>query len=145
LGLAYGTAQELLSYEMNFNHAYRREHDIPFTQRELPIEIENPPHEYYDFLTKDFVNNPLAVMTNAYHSFINRFMYSNILDDNEPMSLTTTDIADEYVKKGNALKPEEAELIEKLRAFEESEAFIAMKTFNETYSSRINGFFDKYT
>lgn len=144
LELAYANAQELLSYEMNFNHAYRRKHDIPYTQRELPIEIETPPHAYYDFLTNDFVNNPLAVMTNAYQWFINRLMFSSILRDDDSRGMTTIDIADAYVKKGKVLKPEEAELIEKMKAFEESEATIASKTFNETYSSRIEGFVEKY-
>jgi thiol-disulfide isomerase/thioredoxin len=145
LDLAYGNAEALLSYEMNFNNAYRRKHEIPYTQRELPIEIENPPHEYYDFLTPDFVNNPLAVMTNPYHWFINRLMFSSILSDDQSMGLTTIGIADAYVEKGNVLKPEEAQLIERLKYFETSEARVAMQSFNEVYEVRIKALVEKYS
>ncbi len=144
LNINYRYGELLLSYEMNFSSAYREKYKIPYTQRELPIEIENPPHDYYDFITNDFVNNPIAVISDSYNSFVNRFKYSNILSDNKSISLTTIDIANELIKSGEPLTTEDEQLIEKLKEFETSEAKKKVDAYSEKYSDLNRKFYTKY-
>lgn len=140
----YRFGELLLSYEMNFSSAYREKHKIPHTQRELPIEIENPPHDYYDFITNDFVNNPIAVISDSYNFFVNRFKYSNILSNNKSIRLTTLDIANELIKSGEPLTTEDDQLIEKLKKFETSEAKKKVDAYSEKYSDLTREFYTKY-
>lgn len=144
LDINYNFGELLLSYEMSFSSAYREKHKIPHTQRELPIEIENPPHVYYDFITNDFVNNPLALISDSYNSFVNRFMYSSILMDNKSVSLTTLDIANELIKSGEPLTAEDEQLIKQLEEFETSEAKKKVDAYSEKYSDLNRKFYTKY-
>jgi thiol-disulfide isomerase/thioredoxin len=145
LDLAYRRAENLLSYQMHFEQAYRQKHEVPRSQRELPTEIETPPHGYYDFLTNDFVNNPLAVIADSHQSFVNRLIYSDLLREDEPVVLNTVDIAIELEKSGHSFTAEDAQLIEKLRAFFASEGKLKMDSFNYKYGDRARVFVNKYS
>ncbi|GAO28952.1 thiol:disulfide interchange protein TlpA [Geofilum rubicundum JCM 15548] len=145
LDLRYRRAENLLSYQMNFDQAYRQKHEVPRSQRELPIEIESPDHEYYDFLTTDFANNPLAVVADSYNSFVNRLMYSDLLRDNQSLSLSTMDIVERLLESGQKLAPEEVQMMERLKAYETSEGKMAIDAFNKKHMDLINGFVSKYS
>lgn len=67
-----------MEYKRVFESVYREKNKIPWEQRTLPIKVDSLTSEYFNFLSNEVVNNPLAVISTYYVSFISRFGNSDI-------------------------------------------------------------------
>ncbi|MBN2350651.1 MAG: TlpA family protein disulfide reductase, partial [Bacteroidales bacterium] len=144
LGIEYNYFQYLMSYDMYFESAYREKYQIPRTQRDLPVVIDSPTAEYFDFITSENVNNPLAVISSSYDSFINRLKYLNILRSNSEISLSTYGIVEGLQKSGYIFTESEKILIENIKKQEEIINNPEIKAFNEKYGKQQQAFNEKY-
>lgn len=79
LDIIYKYAANMMEYRWYFVNAYRKKHNIPLTQRTIPVKIDSLTESYYDFLTNRMVNDPVAPLSSNYYSFINRLMYMDLL------------------------------------------------------------------
>ncbi|MFW6275290.1 MAG: hypothetical protein ACOC2M_01495 [bacterium] len=143
LQIEYDYFQNLMSYDMYFENAYREKHQIPRTQRTLPVEIDSLTADYLDFITSKNVNNPLALLSSSYNSFINRLKYLDILGNSE-FSITTLGIVEELQKSGYRFTESEKKLIEIIKKQEEINSSPEMKEFNEKYGKQQMEFSEKY-
>ncbi len=141
----YRNAQRMMSYNMDVISAWRQKNNIPRDQREIDFQPEKADSSYYDFLTNDFANNPLAVMTGEYYFFINRLMYLDILrDDVSNRGFTTNDIIDELRKTGYQLKPEEEEMAARIKEIDSPEFTKLQEEFQEKYGEQAQNFQENY-
>lgn len=143
LGIEYDYFQNLMSYEMLFDITYREKHQIPRTQRELPVKIDSLTAEYFDFITSEVVNNPLAVLSSGYDSFINRLKYLSILRSTN-FNITMMGIIEELQKSGYRFTESEKELIENIKKQEEIYNSPELKAFNKAYGEQQKEFNEKY-
>ncbi len=60
LQIQFNTYERILSYDNYKKSAYYKKHNIPRTQREIDLEIEKREPEYFDFIRKTDLNNPLS-------------------------------------------------------------------------------------
>ena len=89
--LQYNYAEEMLSYNMHFESAYRKEHNIDRKQREIGIEYDSIRPADINFINNDFANSELALTSNAYYFFLNRMEYHDLMGS-PVISITTSDI-----------------------------------------------------
>ena len=76
--IPYNCYRNILSYKFTMSSAYRKKHNIPREQREIPLEIAQPGPGYYDFIDPSELNNPLSVIAgSAYSSLINRVRFAD--------------------------------------------------------------------
>lgn len=143
LELNYRYASLMMEYQMNSVSAWRQKNKIPRNQRKIDFEPAKPDSSYYDFLTNDLINNPLAVMLPDYYFFINRIKYSEIFRG-QPKGLTTSEIMDELKKSGYEFKPEELELAEKMKEAESPEVTKLQQEFQDKYGEQMRNFHQKY-
>jgi thiol-disulfide isomerase/thioredoxin len=142
--IIYRYAANIMEYDWNFESAYRTKNNIPREQRTLPIKIDSLTARYYDFVTNEITNNPLAVLSSDYNSYINRLMYLNILRDSTSFSLTTLDIANELQKSGYIFTEPEKIMIDRMREINILENLPERKEFFKKYGKQIDNFFKTY-
>jgi thiol-disulfide isomerase/thioredoxin len=142
--LNYRSAEQVLSYWMNFESAYRVKNKVPNTQREIPIKPAVADSSYYSFLTMEFVNDPFAVLTSDYSSFINRLKFLDILRPNNLSAYSLSEIAAALEKSGVKLTPQEKELSTKMAEFDLPEFKKIEKDFQEKYGKQMSDFIRKY-
>lgn len=137
----YRNAERLLSYTMQKVSAWRQENKIPNDQWQIDFKPEKPDSSYYDFLTNDFANNPLGVMTAEYYFFINGLMYSDVLrDDGSNVGLTTLDIIKELRKTGYQFTADEEKLALLQEEVSSTEYDELQKEFQEKYKEQAQAF-----
>ena len=138
----YKWLSQLMEYKMNFEGSYRTKNKIPSSQRTLPVTIETPGVDYYDFLSNDQANNPLGILTNDYYYYINRLKYSNIISG-QPASLTTMELAAELEKAGCTFTEEEKAMFAVLNDNKKNTEILnkygtQLKKFSADYSKQIS-------
>src|SRR5690606_34574002 len=69
--------QNILSYNMTRESAYREKNKVPRDQGEIPLEPEFFEPSYFDFIRQDDLNNPISVLSEAYNILINRISYAH--------------------------------------------------------------------
>lgn len=143
--LNYRSAEQILSYKMNFESAYRVKNKIPNTQREIPVKAAIPDSSYYSFLTTDFVNDPLGVMISEYYFLINRLKYLDILRSTNLKSPTMTEVGEGVERSGVLLTSKEKELIKGMAEFETPEIKKIENDFRMKYGKQMNDYFTKYS
>ncbi len=143
LEIEYDYFTNLMSYDMNFEGAYREKHKIPRTQRILPVEIDSLTPEYFDFITNKNVNNPLAVLSSRFNSFINRLKYLDILGRSE-LFITPMGIVEELQKSGYHFTESEKKLVEKIKIQDDINNSPESKAFKEKYGKLQQEFYEKY-
>lgn len=79
MDIIYRTFSTAMEYRMLFEYVYRNKNKIPMEQRDLPVKIDSLNSAYLDFITNEVVNNPLAVISSYYNSFLNRVKYCDIV------------------------------------------------------------------
>lgn len=79
MNITYMYLSNAMEYRMLFESVYRQKNNVPMEQRTLPIKIDSLNSGYLDFITNEVVNNPLAVISSYYISFINRLESSDII------------------------------------------------------------------
>jgi len=140
----YRFAINALSYQTIFIGAYRTKNKIPNSQREIPVKPGTPDKSYYSFLTNDLVNNPLAVMSSDYGSFINRLKFLEILRPTVIRSFSLPENAAAIEKSGIKLTDQEKDLAQKMAEFETPETKKMERDFQEKYGTQLTAFLHKY-
>ncbi|HET6557536.1 MAG TPA: TlpA disulfide reductase family protein [Prolixibacteraceae bacterium] len=143
--LDYRYACHMMEYGWNMESAWRKKNNIPQDQREISFKPVKPDSAYYSFLTNELVNNPVAVISADYSSFINRIKYQEILTKGAIQSLTTGDILREMVNLGYQLTEDEKEIAEKLKVLESPEIMKLNKAFSEKHGEQIKAFNKNYS
>jgi hypothetical protein len=70
--------QNILSYNMHRESAYRQKNNVPRDQREIPLKREELPVEFYNFINPEEINNPLSLIAGGdYYILINRMKYAD--------------------------------------------------------------------
>ncbi|MES2240088.1 MAG: TlpA disulfide reductase family protein [Bacteroidota bacterium] len=143
LDIQYGNILNMMEYRSNFENAYRMKNKIPREQRTLDIKIDTLTTAYYDFITDEIVNNPLAVLSNGYKYFINRLEYTDLV---YPKSVTVSifDSADELQKIGYSLTDKEKLLLSNMKEIEALRNSPDQKEFNEKYGKISLAFYTKH-
>ena len=116
LQIRFQAAQNILSYNMRRESAYRTLNKVPRDQREIPLERIELSGEFYDFINPDELNDPLSVVAGGdYYILINRVRFA---DGMRPKAMSVKSTAEDYFMEFEARKieltPAEKELIEKI-------------------------------
>lgn len=121
--IAYNSAQNILSYNMNRTSAYRMKHNVPRDQREIPLKNEELDSGFFNFIEVEEINNPLALTTGGdYYFFINRLKFSEPVRPTGIISVGDHDItAADFEKTGITLDSQSKELLNRLAACETNE------------------------
>ena len=77
----YTHAANLMSYKMMFESAYRQKNNIPNTARGFQSKTDTLTSAYYSFITNQLTNNPMAILSNRYMSYINRLQFNEFVRD----------------------------------------------------------------
>ena len=141
--LEYSYDIQMMSYAMNFDQAYRMKNKVPGNQRTLPVKPEELKAEYYDFVTDEMVNNPLALIANNYSSFINRLTYAPILINQQSSNLTTLDIIEALGASGTPLSEDEKTLFEAMKKNNVMQTSSVEKEFQEKICKKRQRFLSK--
>lgn len=144
LELEYSYDVQLMSYAMNFDQAYRTKNKVPGDQRTPPVKPEELKADYYDFVTDEMVNNPLALIANDYSSFINRLKYAAILTNQSTADFTPLDILAGLEASGTTLTEEERTLFEAMKKNDVMQTTAAEREFQEKYAKKGSIFSQKY-
>ncbi|TCO10494.1 TlpA family protein disulfide reductase [Natronoflexus pectinivorans] len=114
-----------LEYHWTFENAYRQKHNIPRTQRELPVKIPVAEIDFYDFMTDEIIHNPLALLSDGYNSFVNRIKHNRILTQNEGADCySQARIMQLLLESGFEFTEEELSMIDLMKKLED-ESFLA--------------------
>ena len=143
--LDYRYASHIMEYGWNAESAWRKKNNIPQDQREISFKPAKLDSTYYSFLTNELANNPLAVISMDYSSFINRLKFMELLRPNNPFGgFTTSDILAELEKSGLPMTDEEKEMASKLKEINGPEAKRITEEFNQAHGSQQTAFNTKY-
>lgn len=141
--IQYGSMNNVMEYNWNFESAYRKKHKIPRSQRKLDVEMEKADLAYYDFLTPEIINNPLAVISSNYKSFFNRIKFLPILRDgnrgyrHDEMLMKMAENGCDFTERENAV-------IIGLNELARLKESTGQKEFEEKYNQRVTNFFTKH-
>ena len=144
IGIIYKCAYNLMDYSIAFEGAYRTINKIPSSQRSIPIKTEKPGVDYYDFVTDEFTNNPLAILTNDYYYYINRLKYNEFLRG-QARGYTTLDLGRELENAGFPLTEEEKVMVVDLKNNFVAEANDELNAFMQKYGNQYSDFSKKYS
>lgn len=136
-------ASMLAYYTSYFKSAYRKKHNIPRAQRELDIDLEPLSAEYFDFLTNEFVNNPLGPTTFEYYFFINRIKYCDLVSYIQ-VHTNKYEIVEQMVKEGYEFRDDELKIIAYLRAQDELTNLPEVKRYREQHGANISAFYNEH-
>lgn len=126
--IEYRAYENILSYNMNKESAYRRKNKIPRDQREIPIEPEIFAPAYYDFIDIDDLNNPISILSDAYDIVINRVSYAEGVKPKANHSYLA--LKEYIIQQEIALSSEVERIIDKLVACEDYECINEVITAN---------------
>ncbi len=105
--IPYNCYRNILSYKFTMSSAYRKKHNIPREQREIPLEIEQPGPGFYDFIDPSELNNPLSLIAGSiYGNLINRIRFADCVRPGPNYF---------YVSIMNAIQEKEIEISEQQR------------------------------
>ncbi len=144
LELKYGAEVNIMSYDMNWEGAYREKNKIPRTQRTIPAKSDSLTADYFDFISNESANNPFAVLSSGYKSYINRLKYLDILRIGSSFSINTQTLGVELEKSGYTFTPSEKLMFKKLKEADSISNSAEEKTYKEKYSKQIADFNLKY-
>lgn len=143
--LDYRYACHMMEYGWNTESSWRKKNNIPQDQREISFKPAKPDSAYYSFLTNELANNPVAVISPDYSSFINRLMYMELLRTNNAFAgFTTSDILAELEKSELPMTTEEKDMASKLKEINGPETKKITEDFNKKHGSQQTTFNTKY-
>ena len=143
LDIQYNLATYLMAYELYYEWGYREKHNIPRSQRTIPIVIEPLTADYFDFITNEFANNQVAVVSSGYSSFINFIPPLKLLRF-QPDEYALLNIFYELGKTGYTFTLEEKELLSSLKKIETLRKEAETKEYKEKYGKQKKEFLAKY-
>lgn len=139
----YRFVNKAMEYQWTYEGAYREKNNIPRTQRNLDITIEKEDSSYYDFLTPEIVNNPVAVISTEYGTFFNRFKYLRILRGNI-RGYTHWDMFFELEEQGGIFTENERAIIREMKVIESLKDQSSYNDFQKKYRNQTNILFKKH-
>lgn len=115
--------QNILSYDMYRESAYRQKNNVPRDQREIPLKREELPVEFYNFINPEEINNPLSLIAGGdYFFLINRMKYADpIFPRGVITSSTENEIIEGFLSRKVEINPKEKDLLLKLLECKSSE------------------------
>ena len=115
--------QNILSYDMYRESAYRQKNNVPLDQREIPLKREELPVEFYNFINPEEINNPLSLIAGGdYFFLINRMKYADpIFPRGVITSSTENEIIEGFLSRKVEINPKEKDLLLKLLECKSSE------------------------
>ena len=140
----YESASNKMFYDYYWESAYREKNKIPRSQRTLPVKSDSLTADYFDFISNESANNPFAVLSSGYNSYINRLKYLDILRIGSSFSINTQTLGVELEKSGYTFTPSEKLMFKKLKEADSISNSAEEKTYNEKYSKQIADFNLKY-
>ncbi|MBN1118621.1 MAG: TlpA family protein disulfide reductase [Bacteroidales bacterium] len=146
LDLEYNYYSQIMEYSWNYQRAFQEKNKTPDKERRIINSIDSLmlPAKEHDFITADNLNNPLAVLSSGYNTYINRVKYLDVLrNNNQKTALTLADIGIELEKTGK-LTDSEIELVQLLKKQEEFNNSLEQTAFKEKYGEQSQEFFTKY-
>jgi len=144
MNFEYGSASNKMYYEYYWESAYREKNKIPRTERTLPVKSDSLTAQYFNFINNESVNDPLAVLSTSYYSYINQLKYLDILHVTNSFTWNAIKIASDLEKSGYTLTNSEKSLIEKTKELDLIQNSAEEKKYNEKYAQRTTDFFKKY-
>ena len=108
--------QNILSYNMNRESAYRQKNNVPRDQREISLKREELPVEFYNFINPEEINNPLSLIAGGdYYFLINRLKYADPVFPRGAMSASNElDIIKGFESRNIDIDPKVKDLLLKL-------------------------------
>jgi thiol-disulfide isomerase/thioredoxin len=108
--------QNILSYNMDRESAYRQKNNIPSDQREIPLKSEELPVEFYDFIVPEEINNPLSTIAGGdYYFLINSLKFADPVYPRGAMSVSNElDIIKGFESRNIDIDPKVKDLLLKL-------------------------------
>jgi hypothetical protein len=70
MNMEYIYASHILDYDWYFRSAYKEKNKINIPVMEIPMEVEPLTIGYFDFLTDDLLNNPVALYSENFNAFV---------------------------------------------------------------------------
>ena len=139
----FTTKQNILSYNMQREGAYRQKNNVPRDQREIPLKMEELPVEFYNFINPEEINNPLSLIAGGdYYFLINRMKYADPVFPRGAMAVSNElVIIKDFEKRNIELEPNEKEMLKKLGECKTSDE--RTKVFLSD-SANYKAFFKKY-
>jgi len=144
--LEYSTMSEIMNYSTTYNNAYKKKNNIP-EQQESKIKIDSLSPGYFNFITNQNANNPLAVLSSGYDSFINKLKYLDIIC---PRIITVSfdedfdDKVSELKRRGYLFTESEKNLVSQFDELKLLNKSVEQKTFQDKYLRRLAEFNTKY-
>lgn len=143
LDIQYNLAIYLMAYEFYYEWGYREKYNVPRSQRTIPIVIEPLTVDYFDFITNEFANNQVAVVSSGYSSFIN-FLPPLQLLRFQPDEYALLNIFYELGETEYTLIQEEKDLLSSLKKIETLRKEAETKEYKEKYGKQKKEFLTKY-
>lgn len=138
LTIRYRAYQNLLSFDMMRESAYRAKHKVPRSERELDLEPLQYTPEDFDFMRDDNLNNSLALLTGGdYYYFLNRLFFADIIREEGTSSYLL--LKEQLVSNNIELSAEQSAIIDSLIAnkdnHEKIHQLLDKKEWSELYKS----------
>ncbi len=127
--IPYRMYENILSYNMNRESAYRTINKVPREQREIPLEREEKEPSFYNFINPDDLNNPISLVSGgAYNSLINRIRFSESVRPKSNYYYET--LLDSIVE----LTDNERQLLQQLKDCKATDCRTQLQENNETWN-----------
>lgn len=144
LEIEYNAIAQMMNYQRDKETAFRLKNKIPNNQGEIGLKRDTLTADYYDFLTDDVINDPLAVIsTHSYQGVLNRLQFLDLLSIGN-ISNSFFENAEEIVKSGYSLTKEEQQLLIDFKDVETFQNRPAQKEFEKKYGKISASFFAKH-
>ena len=146
LEINYGALVKASGYEMYRGSLKRSNEKAKSKKKKKAYKAFEVDESYYDFLTKDFIDNKLAVLSNEFYILINRIAYAKIFKENERSvySSTIADIGDWLQKNNKELSVDELAMIEMSKEIETPEVLKKQEAFRKVHGKVQQAFYKKY-
>ena len=138
--IEYNAMSNAMEYDWNYESAYREKHKIPRSQREIGVEIEEADAKYYDFITPEIIENPLAVISNNFDTFYNRLKFLSLLRTN--VSIGHNDILIQMDDR--EFTPDEQDLIHQYKRIDSLGVSSGIKELDASMTDALINFHRKY-
>ena len=139
----YNYASNIMSYQMNFEGAYRRKNNIPYTDRSTIIPCDSVGPKYFDFITNKLANNPIAPISSGYNTFINRLKFLELLRP-QTRSYSSFDLYKDLKTTGYNFTASELQTLNIIEKIDSLSKLPEIKFFNDEYGERTQAFYQKY-
>lgn len=135
--LYFSSARDILHYHYTSESAYRRKHNIPETQRNLPVAFSLPDDpSFYDFIKSDELNNEQALLAGSYGNFLNALKYNNAIRTRLNAGFTGSNIMRSILEYGQ-ISADERALLERFINLSTEEYETLEAAYMNDYNSRV--------